>query len=267
LVAAITAANSSGPTTLVLAADCDYLVEGPAGPSTGLPVITGNVSLLGGHGPNVDAGPGTTTISLDPAVPPVFGVRILQVAAGGTLQVRSLTIANGFTFGGLGGGIFNAGTLFVANSTVTGNRAGNGGGLANIAGATATIISSNFSGNTTTGVGGGAILNQGTLTVRNSSLSSNTAPVNGGGLNTQPGGVSTLIQSTVDHNTAGGLGGGISNLGTTSLVRTTVEFNTATNGGGGIATGNNSVFLSQSTVAFNTPDNCLPLNTIPGCVN
>ncbi len=36
--------------------------------------------------------------------------------------------------------------------------------------------------------------------------------------------------------------------------------------GGGIATGNANVFLQQSIVRNNIPDNCNPLNTIPGCV-
>jgi hypothetical protein len=266
LSAAITAANGSGPTTLVLAADCDYVISVPATADTGLPPITGNVSLLGGHGPNVDVGPGTTTISRDPAAP---NFRILEVLIGGRLWVSSLTIANGNPvgfFGPLGGGIRNGGTLFVVGSTFTGNVASSGGGLANLFGATATVVRTGFSGNTAA-VTGGAILNSGFLTVWNSSLSSNTATIDGGGLTTQFPGVSTLVQSTVDHNSSA-RGGGIFNFGgSTSLVQSTVEFNTATITGGGIATTNPDVFLTQSTVAFNTPNNCFPLNTIPGCVN
>ena len=37
--------------------------------------------------------------------------------------------------------------------------------------------------------------------------------------------------------------------------------------GGGIATGNNNVTLLASVVTDNTPDNCNPVNTIPGCVH
>ena len=58
----------------------------------------------------------------------------------------------------------------------------------------------------------------------------------------------------------------MSNLGTTSLDRTFVQLNKGSSGGG-IATGNNNVTLRSSTVLNNTPDNCSPLNTIPGCVN
>jgi hypothetical protein len=225
LSAAITAANGGGPTTLVLAADCDYLISVPATPGTGLPPITGTISLLGGHGPNVDAGRGTTTISRDPAAPTSA---FSAARPGGTLWVQSLTIANAKATG-LGGGILNAGSLLVADSALTGSVAEEGGGLANLFGAAATVISSGFNANAATAfLGGGAIINQGILTVRSSRLSSNTAS-QGGGLNTQQSGVSTLIQSAVAHNAAV-VGGGINNVGSTCLVRSTVEFNTASCG-------------------------------------
>ena len=98
-----------------------------------------------------------------------------------------------------------------------------------------------------------------------SSLSDNHVPINGGGLNTQPSGISHLIQSQFTRNVAGGLGGGISNLGTTTLDRTSVRFNRGS-AGGGIATGNTNVTLVRSTVTDNIPDNCNPVGTIPGCV-
>jgi hypothetical protein len=97
-------------------------------------------------------------------------------------------------------------------------------------------------------------------------LSGNSAPINGGGRNTQPSGVSHLIQSTVDHNISGGLGGAISNLGTTTLDRVLVERNKGS-ASGGIATANTNVILRHSIIRNNIPDNCSPMNTIPGCVN
>ena len=75
-----------------------------------------------------------------------------------------------------------------------------------------------------------------------------------------------IFQSTFSHNTSAGLGGGISNLGTTSLNGSQVRFNTGS-AGGGIATGNNNVTLRSSIVKKNSPDNCNPLNTIAGCAN
>jgi hypothetical protein len=148
--------------------------------------------------------------------------------------------------------------------TLSGNRAGNGGAVSNSAAGTATISRSLLNANTTTGVGGGGLINFGTLTVFGSVFAANTAPINGGAVNTQPGGTTRLIQTTLDHNTSGGLGGGISNLGTTSLNRTLVTSNRGS-AGGGIATGNTNVTLVRSIVRNNIPDNCNPLNTIPGC--
>ena len=55
--------------------------------------------------------------------------------------------------------------------------------------------------------------------------------------------------------------------GTTSLFRTLVERNTATVAGGGISNvAPGTVTLRISAVRANTPGNCSPVNTIPGCV-
>jgi hypothetical protein len=253
LAAAITAANASAGTVLRLSARCTYSIVTPATAGTALPDITGNLTLVGGP---------ATSIRRDPAAATPF--RILNVAAGATLRVAGLAILNGST-AGLGGGIQNAGTLVLRQVTLAGNTAGNGGGVANIPGATATISLNLINANRTTGVGGGGIINLGTLTVIDTVFSANTAPINGGGVNNQTSGVTTLIQTTVAHNTSGGLGGGLSNLGTTTLVRTLVRSNRGS-AGGGITTGNANVTLRQSVVRDNIPDNCNPPNTIPGCV-
>jgi hypothetical protein len=252
LAAAITSANTV-PAVLRLSRNCTYSIATPATATTGLPTITGNVTLLGGP---------RTTIRRDLGAA-VF--RILDVAAGGTLRVTGIAITNG-NIAGLGGGIQNAGTLVLRHVTMSGNRATNGGAVSNSAAGTATIFRSLLNANSTTGVGGGGFINLGTITVSGTVLSGNTAPINGGGVNTQPGGTTRLIQTTVDHNTSGGLGGGIANLGTTSLDRTLVTANRGS-AGGGIATGNTNVTLVRSIVRNNIPDNCNPLNTIPGCVN
>jgi len=121
-----------------------------------------------------------------------------------------------------------------------------------------------INGNKTTSVGGGAIINFGNFTVTGSFLSFNKAPINGGAINTQPAGVTRISNSHITGNTSGGLGGGLSNLGTLSLDRTQVTGNEGS-AGGGIATGNTHVTLRASRVRYNIPDNCNPLNTIPGC--
>jgi hypothetical protein len=254
LAAAITTANGGGAAVLALAGNCTYGIKVPATATDGLPVITGHVTLVGET---------NTVIRRSPAALTSF--RVLEVASGATLRVTNLSIRNGKT-AGLGGAILNAGTLWVDKVTFTGNTAGNGGALSNSAGATATLENATMADNTTTGVGGGGIINSGLLTLDESSLTSNHAPINGGGLNTQTSGVSHISQSQFAHNVSGGLGGAISNLGTTTLNGTSVRFNTGS-GGGGIATGNTNVTLTNSTVTSNTPDNCSPLNTIAGCVN
>src|SRR6266568_3968939 len=154
----------------------------------------------------------------------------------------------------------------ITQANFSGNTAGNGGAIANSAAATATISATLINNNTTTGVGGGGIINSGLLTLSGSTVNANTAPINGGGLNTQAAGITRIFQTTFTNNTSGSLGGGISNLGTTSLAGSQVRLNTGS-AGGGIATGNNNITLTNTIVRDNTPDNCSPLNTIPGCSN
>ena len=176
LVTAIVAANSHSAATVILPGNCTYDITTPATATDGLPIITGHITLAGGA---------NTVIRRSPGAPTAF--RILDVAAGGTLSLHSISVLNGST-NGLGGGIQNAGTLVVDQAKLSGNTAGNGGALANVAGATARVSRTQINANTTTGVGGGGIINSGTLTLATSVLSGNTAPINGGGLNTQTAG-------------------------------------------------------------------------------
>ena len=86
----------------------------------------------------------------------------------------------------------------------------------------------------------------------------------GGGVNTQPSGVSHIIQSQFVLNVSGNLG---VRYPTLAPPRST-DLGTVQQGlgGGGIATGNTYVTVLKSTITDNTPDNCSPLNTVPGCV-
>jgi hypothetical protein len=224
---------------------------------TALPPITGNVTIIGGP---------STTLQRDPSI---AVARILRVDAGGRLDLEDVFVLNGVGPGAGGGGILNNGTLVLRSDTLSGNTGPNGGALANGAAANALISRTVIGANSTAGTGGG-IINLGSLTLSESRLSGNTSGVDGGGVATVSGGTTHLIQSTVDHNLATGTGGGVYNAGTTSLNRTLVERNQAVNAGGGggirnVAPG--TVTLSVSIVRNNTPDNCSPLNTIPGCVN
>ena len=102
LVTAINAANSGGPSTLILSGNCTYGIKVPATAADGLPLITGHISLVS---------LGNTVIQRSPAALTAF--RILDVAAGASLRLSNLSIRNGST-AGLGGGIQNAGTLWIS---------------------------------------------------------------------------------------------------------------------------------------------------------
>jgi hypothetical protein len=102
LSAAITAANSQGEVVLVLRGNCTYSITTPATATDGLPVITGNVTLLGSFG---------TVIQRSSSA--LF--RILDVASGATLALRGVSVRNGKT-ASTGGAIVNAGILTVGGA-------------------------------------------------------------------------------------------------------------------------------------------------------
>jgi hypothetical protein len=185
----------------------------------------------------------------------------------GTLTLKDATVSSNTT-ASTGGGIFNqlaVSTLTLKASTVSGNTARNdGGGIANNGG-TVTVTSSTVSGNTANDVGGGIFNNGGpsTLTITGSTLYNNTARVNGGAVSNV--GTTTITGSTVYDNTAGSDGGGIDiGNGTVSLTSSTVTNNTAATDGGGIFNAGTAA-LRGSSVSANTPNNCAPPGSVPGC--
>jgi hypothetical protein len=236
--------------------------------------LTGNTAALGGGGLAVFGGHATATVSSSElAGNSTTGLGGSTANGGGGLAVFSghATVSSSVLTGnqttGLGGGILDEGTLALRIVRLAGNTALNGGGLGVGKGSQAAVSFSSLSGNAATGVGGGAIDNQGQLAVDHSALAGNTANVNGGGLNTEGPGTSRISSTVVARNRAGGLGGGISNIGTTLLTGDRVVFNRGF-GGGGISNNlNGTVSLRFTLVAFNSPDNCHPSGTIPGCRN
>jgi hypothetical protein len=140
---------------------------------------------------------------------------------------------------------------------------------------------------------GGGILNHGTMTINLSQVNNNTAPSDsanppnpgmGGGIGNLDfgvpnSGILTLNWTQVNNNTASGTGGGIVEEGfgsgpapvagnTLALNASLVTGNSATGGGGGIFAIAGSPITVKFTFIFrNAPDNCEPLNTIPGCHN
>jgi hypothetical protein len=258
LVNAINTANALGTAIVRLSANCTYTITTPATAIDGLPVITRNITIVGGP---------RTTIRRDPTVAAVF--RIFEVAAGARLSVAGIFILNGNSgAASSGGGILtNTNSILVLDRvTMSGNTASAGGAVAVVAGRAA-ISRSVFTANSAINFAGGAIfiIGPSILNLATSLVNANVAPSDGGGLNVQPGATANITQSTFSVNRSGGAGGGIAGLGRATLIRTLVERNQATVGGG--IAGNSRTTLINSIIRNNIPDNCAPLNTIPGCVN
>ncbi|MDT5063794.1 MAG: hypothetical protein QOH63_4253, partial [Acidobacteriota bacterium] len=150
--------------------------------------------------------------------------RIFDVNNGIAATISGLTISNGQSGAGQGGGISNQGTLTVLSSTLNGNSAASGGGIYNSG--TLTVLNSTLSGNT---ADGGGIYNNGSGSVNifNSTLSGNSAGF-GGGVNNNSTGTVTVINSTLTNNRAdinnigSGTGGGIYRANGTVILRNTI---------------------------------------------
>jgi filamentous hemagglutinin family protein len=227
------------------------------------------------------AGASNTTVSGNNAY------RVFNIAAGSTVSLDGLTIANGSSgYGdGGGGGIYNAGALTLNNSSLSGNLAIIGGGISNDG--IVTLNNSTLSGNSanigggiynggvltlnhstltansaTSGYfsGGGSIYNSGVLTLNHSTLTANSATSGyfGGGGGIYNSGVLTLNHSTLTGNLASGflrsigVGGGIYNSyeGTLTLNNSTLSGNSATIGGGIYNSG--VLTLNHSTLTANS---------------
>jgi len=164
-------------------------------------------------------------------------VGVLTVNAGKTLNLRKVTLANGY--GDVDSGIFNnGGTLIVADSVIANNQGLDGGGIYNSSGGSVELINSTLSGNIADGYGGG-IFNSGTFTITRSSLIGNRAvhtfiTYGGGGIANE--GTLRVISSRLSGNVAdcfGCPGGGIYNMaGAVTLINSTLSGNTARSGGG-----------------------------------
>jgi hypothetical protein len=98
-----------------------------------------------------------------------------------------------------------------------------------------------------------------------SRLAGNVVNNFGAGLYTAAGRTTRVIQSTISANLGAiGSGAGVVSAGTTRLVRTAVELNRR--GGGVSLVAGGVVTLDRSIVRRNSTGNCLPLNSVPGCV-
>ena len=268
LISAINTANAAGSGTLLLASNCTYLLTTPNGTGRGpdgLPVITGNIAIIGGT---------STTIARSATAATAF--RVLEVGAGAVLQLRSLFVLGGnanavVPTNDTGGGILNSrGTVVLDHVTLLGNTADSGAGLSNDSGrvdATNTLIENNTT--RPGGGGGGGIYNDGSLTIQVSILRNNHANTNGGSVYNGQGGRAETVNVTAENNTAGANGGGFFNAADSRLIhaRTLIRDNIAANGGGIFNAGiPGRVTFTTSTATANAPNNCAPAGSVPGCV-
>ncbi len=258
LIAAIDAANLAGKGTLELAKGCTYTLthaNNDTDGGNGLPVLTGQVTIVGDRG---------TTIARS-AAPTTTDFRIFEVAEHATVSITGVTITGGHltdesaqgggianegtinrlsedTISGnsapLGGGVYNLGKIAtMSHDTISGNTAGNGGGLANL-GKIESFVLNHVTGNKA-GIGGGVTNGGAILDLSHSAISDNHLTGNGAG-----GGIANsfgrldMSDDVVSHNTATSgpqaSGGGIDNSGRLTIRRTMIKDNVAEGVGGGL---------------------------------
>ncbi len=163
--------------------------------------------------------------------------RIFHITGVSDVTISGLTISNGSSGNGDGGGMLNdsGGTVNVIDCTLDLNTTtnGNGGGLSNTG--TMTVANTNFSGNSSTVDGnGGGIDNEGNLDVSNSTVSGNsTANGNGGGVFNDASATFTGCTFSANTATTGGNGGGIYNFGDITVSNNILSNNTTMSGGNG----------------------------------
>jgi chitodextrinase len=245
LIGAISAANSGGG-TVTLAAGCTYTltaVNNSTDGGTGLPVITGNLSI---------AGNGATITRSTASGTPTF--RLFDVASSGSLTLDSLTLSNGqlASNGTTGGaGIYNHGNLTVSGTTFSGNASpspnGVSGGAVSNSGQL-TVTTSLFTGNLAQE--GASIFNQNSTSISQTTFLNNKATIYGGGGILNGFGTTTVSGSTFVGNT--GPGGGAIDNDTTMVVSNSTFYNNSDGGnGGGVVNNFGTITFIQSTLAGN----------------
>lgn len=240
-------------------------------------------------------GLGNVRLTGKPAYPVNDQVRALSINPGCLLDLRNVTIVNGYK--NTGGGIYNQGTLVLKDSSIVSNEAnlitGYGGGIYNTG--TATLERCNVSWNRATGsgtpsagsgVGAGIFCGNGSvLVITDSALVGNRAygssDYNGrssgsgaGGAIYNDGGTITIISSTLATNHAQGgsagytgghgYGGGIYTRGLVTLRSCTLAYNRATMGfgsmGGPYAGEGGAIYLENAAPVVNADNTIIALN-------
>ena len=175
--------------------------------------------------------------------------RILHLqgsSPGFPVTISGLTLAHGKAAAGvrLGGAIFNDNAYLTVADDVFSQNAAPGSGADGFGGAICectqagvlAVQSSTFSGNSASSSGGAIYDDFSTVTIQGSTINGNTAGVYGAGISIYaPGGGITIEASTISGNDAGALGGGIhmyKDYYGMNVRGTTVAGNSAQSGGG-----------------------------------
>jgi hypothetical protein len=228
-----------------------YLLTIPSTPANGVEVGDLNLTTPSVGSPTITiAGAGSSTTIIDANQLD----RAFDVQGGRTATISGVTIKNGFTSTGVGGGIVNDGTLTLDSVVVSDNHLtslSQGGGIYSDFSATLTVTRSTIILNVA-GTGGG-ICSAGTLTVSDSTISQNITSTYGGGIATFTDTQTTVTGSTINNNAAGE-GGGLFSNGMLTMVNSTISLNDATHDGGGIYVGAGIANIYSSTIVSNTAD-------------
>jgi hypothetical protein len=234
-------------------------------------VVTGTIQLTSGElfiGKNINiSGPGALYL----AVSANYESRVFHIEhfMPVSVSISGLTIRNGNSSAGSGGGIyaFNA-NLTLSDCVVSDNGApgGGGGGIYSTAG-DALIENCLFLNNSAASRDGGAIYNIGATCCNTAYLDLHTSTImgsyaiNGGAIYNTEKAVLTITDSTISNNQASHNGGGICNTGQLESVagvylsNSTISGNTAAAGGAIYQdTSQNGAFsqIQNSTLAGNT---------------
>ena len=180
------------------------------------------------------------------------------VLVSGDLILKDVAMVGNHAIGN-GGAIFNVGTLELENTLVVSNTADAiGGGIYNYNIGVITMTQSTVANNTAVGIFGGGIFAGGTsITVHDSTIANNSAASFGGGMTLNINGTAILDGVTVADNQAASGAGLFSQQGIITATNITVSGNNATNNYGGIYVSgpNTSIYLQNSTIAYNTRTN------------
>lgn len=238
--------------TLVVQGTCAHV--GPRGIGNAVFIIDRSLTLKGVR----------TAGSGDPTLDGSSLAGVVWVAPNLTVTIVGLTISNGDTENGNGGGLFNDGSVVTLHDTiVTNNRASVAGGIMNSFGGVMELVHSTVSDNRSH-AGGGGIYNGGTLTVADSTVSNNTSETSSGGgifnfsnRSYPNSGTMAIVDSTINGNSAAQSGGGIFNAGSetgvayVSVSGSTIVTNRSGGSGGGIMSAGQMEFLGPMTIGGN----------------